>query len=130
MECFALHTVCLLSKKLKCHNHITTGPTQRIAAFGLAQQASNLNCWQYHKQYTCRQITQPTHPNLNTAKSTDTLNQLFLVYYSLAMYDLNLPYDEVEPVVHRERVCMLLSLGYTALAATHSTSNRLVDADK
>ncbi|KAG2435185.1 hypothetical protein HXX76_007268 [Chlamydomonas incerta] len=44
--------------------------------------------------------------------------------------DLNLPMDEVEPGLHRERVAALLAAGYDAVAVVHTAAGRLSDADR
>lgn len=48
-----------------------------------------------------------------------------------SMYqDLHLPVDDVNTVVHRDRLAMLLCLGYESAAAVHSTSARLTETDR
>ncbi|MEW5315599.1 MAG: hypothetical protein WDW38_007016 [Sanguina aurantia] len=44
--------------------------------------------------------------------------------------DLHLPVDDVNTVVHRDRLAMLLCLGYESAAAVHSTSARLTETDR
>lgn len=44
--------------------------------------------------------------------------------------DLHLPFDDVNTVVHRDRLAMLLCLGYESTAAVHSTSARLTETDR
>lgn len=44
--------------------------------------------------------------------------------------DLNLPMDEVEPALHRERVAALLAAGYDAVAVVHTAAGRLSEADR